>query len=170
LHIHRQRIEDRLVITIRASNERTVIHSSTTITIALPEQVGDAISQVSLNLRYTDSGFAIDPNGASAVYQIDGLQSPTLTGSLTPVGIPTLGADAITGTDGADLINGGWGDDNLAGAAANDLLYGEGGNDLLSGGVGDDQLDGGSGTLLRQRLLGGHSLGIVIFQFFLSFF
>jgi Ca2+-binding RTX toxin-like protein len=120
--------------------------SSTTITIALPEQVGDAISQVSLNLRYTDSGFAIDPNSASAVYQIDGLQSPTLTGSLTPVGIPTLGADAITGTDGADLINGGWGDDNLAGAAANDLLYGEGGNDLLSGGVGDDQLDGGSGT------------------------
>ena len=120
--------------------------SSTTITIALPEQLTDSISQVSLNLRYSDSGFAIDPNAASAVYQIDGLQAPTLTGTLQPFGEPTLAADGITGGDAADLISGGWGDDSLDGGAGNDQLDGEGGMDLLTGGAGNDQLDGGSGN------------------------
>ena len=119
--------------------------SATTITIQLPAQILDSISQVSLNLRYSDSGFDIDPNGASALYLIDGFQAGDGIKSLQPLVGGSLAADSITGGEAADLITAGWGADSLDGAAGNDQLSGEGGNDRLKGGLGDDQIDGGSG-------------------------
>jgi ABC-type amino acid transport substrate-binding protein len=119
--------------------------SSTTISLQLPGELLDSISQVSLNLRYSDSGFDIDPNAASAVYLIDGNQLSEGPGLPQPFGEASLHADEITGADGPDLILGGWGADSLNGAAGQDQISGEGGNDVVSGGLGDDQIDGGSG-------------------------
>ncbi|MEI6111255.1 MAG: transporter substrate-binding domain-containing protein, partial [Cyanobium sp. ELA712] len=119
--------------------------SATTITIQLPAHILDSIAQVSLNLRFTDSGFEIDPNASSALYLIDGLQAADAIKPLQPLGSGLLAAESITGGEGPDLIDAGWGADSLDGAAGNDQLNGEGGNDLLKGGSGDDQIDGGSG-------------------------
>jgi len=118
---------------------------STTLTFHLPDQLADSISQISLRLRYADSGFAINPEASSAVYLIDSLELAPTDELPRSVDGSSIGADSMAGGDGPDRIDAGWGADSIDGRAGNDQLNGVAGADSIRGGSGDDQLDGGSG-------------------------
>ncbi|WP_375269059.1 hypothetical protein, partial [Phenylobacterium sp.] len=64
---------------------------------------------------------------------------------LSDLGVPTVLADTLRGSEAGDHVYGGRGDDHIAGGAGEDQLYGESGNDILAGGAGQDLLDGGAG-------------------------
>jgi Ca2+-binding RTX toxin-like protein/ABC-type amino acid transport substrate-binding protein len=118
---------------------------STTFTIQLPDRLADPIAQISLRLRYADSGFAINPEAASAEYFIDSLDPSATDEAPRSVAGSSIAADSLTGSEGPDRIDAGWGADSIDGRAGNDQLNGEGGSDSILGGSGADQLDGGSG-------------------------
>lgn len=131
---------------------------STTFTIQLPDRLADPIAQISFRLRYADSGFAINPEAASAEYFIDSLD-PSATGEAPrSVAGSSIAADSLTGSEGPDRIDAGWGADSIDGLAGNDQLNGEGGSDSIRGGSGADRLDGGSGD---DSLRGGSGRDIL---------
>ena len=119
--------------------------TSTVVRVKLPESLDSAKDQLSLTLRFTDSGYAINPNGAAAVYRVDNLAGTTPARSGKAV-VGTIADDVLTGTDQDDRIEGDWGDDTIHGEAGDDFLSGDGGDDTITGGAGQDEVFGGIGN------------------------